>query len=204
MSPRGSRLLLFGFEVALAVGYIVALAYFVFHSLDFVVERNNARAYEAARTREPALPAHFSFVAPSADVALLGAGWYRGNRGTVEAAGPLSKSPAYVYIPVPANRAATVTLLVKPFLAPGHEVVTIDAWIDGVPFGPWTARLGEPPPSISMPAPAAATSDGLLEIRLDVNDEAAPSHFVSGSRDKRPLGLRLLAITLDAGLTAND
>ena len=196
MSGRVRSLAVVTLEAALVVGYVVLFGYFVVHSADFVVARNNARATEAALARAAALPARFDFVAPSSDVALLGGGWYRQSNGMVEAPGPLSKSAAFVYLPVPANQSTTVTVLGTPFLAPGHEVVTIDVWIDGTRFGPWTARYGEPTPSISMVVPSAAASDGLLELRLDVETEAAPYQYMA-SRDTRKLGLRLRGITLD-------
>jgi hypothetical protein len=183
-------------EALLVVAYVAVFLYLALNSADFIVTRNNGRAMEAAIARAAEVPARFDFVAPSADVELLGAGWYRDITGAVGARGPWSKSAAYVFIPVPAGASATITLVGHPFLAPGHETVNIGAWLDGTEAGRWTARLSEPGPSLTMSVPASATGDGLLELRLDVDDEAAPAHFTA-STDKRHLGFHLLEITVE-------
>jgi hypothetical protein len=198
MSDRFGRLAVTAAGAALLIGYVVIFGYFVLQSVDFVVARHNSRATQAALARTAALPAHFDFVSPSTDVELLGGGWYRASSGSVEAAGPFSKSAAFVYLPVVVDEAATVTVVGKPYLAPGHEVVTIDVSIDGADYGPWTARFGDPLPTISMVVPATAASDGLLELRLDVEPEGVPNHHAE-SKDKRKLGFRLHSITVEPG-----
>jgi hypothetical protein len=189
------RWLILGFEVVLGTIYLALFAVFVTQSTDFLVVRENTRAEAVARARTPALPATFTFGEGQADNDLLGIDWWRDE---IPADGIWSHAHTYAYVPVPPqSEDLKLTLDGEAFVARGHDSVQVTVDVDGSQAGSWTHRLGESTPEMSLAVPASATTDGLIELRFNVDYPAVPYHF-GNQTEKREVGLLLRSMTLEA------
>ena len=194
-APR--RWLVFGFELVLGVAYLALFAVFVTQSTDFLVVREDTRAAAAAQVRQPTstLPETFTFGEAQADNDLLGVDWWRDR---IPTDGIWSHAHTSAFLPVPVQTSdLRLTLDGETFLARGHDKVRVDLTIDGVETGSWVHQLGEPLPEMVANVPAAATADGLIELRFNVDYPAVPFHFGDRS-EKREVGLFLRSMTLEA------
>jgi hypothetical protein len=193
MSTR-RRWLMFGFEFLLGLIYIALFVLFITQSTDFLVVRENTRALAAAHQRQPTLPATFTFGERRIDNDLLGIDWWRDE---IPDAGIWSHAHTYAYLPVPPEtQDLRLTLEGVAFVARGHDAVQVTVDADGMETGSWTHRLGEPPPEMTLVVPAAATADGVIELRFDVDYPAVPFHF-GDETEKREIGLLLRSVSLE-------
>ena len=201
MSERARNWLIFGLEVALVVGYLPAFGVFVTQSEDFVVEQNRTSAVAAARARTAAEPAEFTFGPDQADNNLLGAGWYVPEEADE---GAWTRSTlAYLYLPVTVDHAGqTIVLDGEAYLAPGHETVTITLTAEGTELGTWVAQHGQPAPLIEAAVPAAAATDGVLELQLNAAPLAVPYHY-DNPDEKRNIGFLLRGVSISAAGNAD-
>lgn len=188
------RWLIFGFELVLGLIYVALFAVFVTQSTDFLVARENTRALAAARGRPPTLPVTFRFGEGRTDNDLLGIDWWRDE---IPADGIWSHAHTYAYLPVPPQtHDLKLTLDGEAFVARGHDAVQVTVDADGMEAGTWTHRLDQPPPEMTLVVPAAATADGVIELRFDVDYPAVPFHF-GDETEKREIGLLLRSVSLE-------
>lgn len=190
-APTPRSIALFALLMAIGVVYLLALGFFLRHSVNFVQKGGIDAARAAVAGERPELPVHYTFDASSPWVKSLAYGWNRPEPWGIWAEG---SSAAIVLPPIPGDATQSVCFDVKLGTASKRRQWPMLVTIAGQPFGGPQRHTGAGP--FELRGMLQVSGGQPILIRFDGPSPRIPRAVTQRSMDSRLLSFSLFGITI--------